>query len=159
MSSQSGPDAVEQWVEALAHREDGLEAFDELAYAAALVERAVDIPGARVYAGPCDVCGKDLYAEPGAAHVSCRPCGIQLDMEIRRGWLLKTAEDRLEGAATCARVLTGFGERVTPELIRQWAKRKVITPRVMDPNGQPLYRVGDVRDAIQRSQRKQKRHA
>ena len=128
----------------LAHHPSALEAFDELEHCVGLIESAIDLPVAGVYAGPCDVCRSDLYAKPGAESVECRPCHLTYDMEARRAWLLSSAEDRMERSTDVARALTAYGRHITRKRIDVWASRGLIQAHGKDRSGNPLYRVGDV---------------
>jgi hypothetical protein len=135
-------------LEWLSHRPEGPDAFDELHFVLTLVESTI---GARVlgpYAGPCDVCGRDMYARTGALVVECRPCNLIYDVEPRRAWLLEQAADELRGAAEMARVLSGFGLAITDERIRKWADRDDLKAAGVDRAGRPLYRVRDVQKLL-----------
>lgn len=128
----------------LAHHADAEQAFDELQHCIGLIESAIDLPVAGVYAGPCDVCRHDLYAKPGAEMVDCRPCDIHYDMAARREWLLSSAEDRLERSTDIARALTAYGRHITRKRIDVWASRGLLAAKGHDRSDRPLYRVGDV---------------
>jgi hypothetical protein len=113
-------------------------------------ERLIDRPADRVYSGPCDVCGDDLFGRLDAAEVACRGCGARYDVAARRQWLLAEAEDVLAGAALISRALTRLGSEVRVERVRQWASRGQLAAHGVDANGRPLYRVGDVIDLLER---------
>lgn len=70
----------------LAHRpgDEALDASDELQLIAAMVVATSDTHEPGVYAGPCDICGDELYAKPGARVVHCRLCNVDYDVEPRR---------------------------------------------------------------------------
>ena len=134
----------------LAHRDDAETAFDELGTVHMLFEVTI---GARVvgpYAGPCDICGRDLYAKTGATIVECRHCALEWDLEPRRAWLLGQVGDQLATAADLARALAGLGVDVNPASIRKWRERKLLHPAGTDRSGRPLYRVRDVQELIAR---------
>lgn len=130
-------------VEALARVPWGTEALD-LVRAATRAWRLVDHPPERVFAGPCGLCGEDLYATPGEPTVVCAACRTPEDVEERRAFLLAKVDDQLVTAAEMARALTTLGQPVTPERIRQWKHRGRILARGSNPAGVPVYRVGDV---------------
>lgn len=132
----------------LAHRPEAVEAFDELEGAIGLIKSAIDTAGDSTYAGPCDICSRDMYAKPGALEVECRPCALVYDLADRREWLLKQAEDRLETATNVARAITAYGQTLTPERIRQWKTRGRITAHGEDASGRPLFRIGDVLEVL-----------
>lgn len=128
----------------IAHHPDAVQAFDELEHCVGLIESAIDLPVASVYAGPCDACRADLYAKQGAETVECRPCDLVYQMDARREWLLRSAEDRLERSTDVARALTAYGRHITRKRIDVWGSRGLIVAHSHDRSGNPLYRVGDV---------------
>ncbi|MCW2902216.1 MAG: hypothetical protein JWO67_4481, partial [Streptosporangiaceae bacterium] len=92
---------------------------DEIGNAAFTAQRAIDKPVQRVYAGPCDDCGQDLYAHPSKAEVECRnpDCGRIYDITARRVWLLGKAEDQLLTATALSRALVGLiSQRLTSSM-------------------------------------------
>lgn len=111
-------------------------------------ERIIDRPADRWFAGPCDQCGQDIYAQPGAVQVACPDCRYVYDVNERRVWLLQVAEDHLAYGTLIAQALTSLGTRVTPELLWQWARRGRIVAHGVDRQGRPLYRIGDVMDEL-----------
>lgn len=133
----------------LAHHEAGDEAKTDICAAVERAERAVDRTADRWYAGPCDVCRRDMYAQPSAGVVNCW-CGAQYDVAERRAWLLDSAEDVLAHAALIARALSALGHKVGVDRLYKWAERGRIAPRSVDLRGRPLYRIGDVLDALGR---------
>jgi hypothetical protein len=110
--------------------------------------RVIDRPPELIYAGPCRVCGSDLYAAPGAALVTCRDCGTPEDVEERRGFLLGRVHDQLATATEAARALTSLDMPITSDRIRQWRHRDRLVARGHNRAGHPLYRVGDVVDLL-----------
>lgn len=104
----------------------------------------IDRPPERTFAGPCDECGRDLYASAGRATVECRACGLTYDLTARREWLLHAVDDQLATATEIARALTSLDMPVTSERIWQWRHRERIEQRGTDRRQRPLYRVGDV---------------
>ena len=139
---------ISEYVWWLRHRPEAPEAFKDLTLADRDLERVIDRPAPMKYAGPCNICRKDLYVREGAAQVECRPCGMVYDMAQRREWLLEAAEDRLERAAHIARAVTYLGSPISADRIRVWAMRKRLFPHAIDGMGRPLYRVGDVLDLL-----------
>lgn len=110
--------------------------------------RVIDRPPEMIYAGPCQACGADLYAMPGAALVTCRVCGVPEDVEERRGFLLTRVYDQLATATEVARALTTLDMPITSDRVRQWRHRERLVPRGHNRTGHPLYRVGDVVDLL-----------
>lgn len=126
---------------------------DEIGNARGLAQRTIDKPPIRVFVGPCDDCGKDLYARPSAAEVECKnpECGAVYPIEARRRWLLGKAEDQLLPATEMSRALSGLLQKpITGAMLRGYARRGRLTPHPPLPNRpkEPLYRVGDVRDIL-----------
>jgi len=132
----------------LRHRPEAPEAYSDLLAIASQLERIIDNPPTLKYAGPCNICRKDLYAREGAGKVECRPCGMSYDMDGRREWLLECAEDRLERASLIAQGVTDLGSPISADRIRKWAQRGQLIPHATDRLGRPLYRIGDVLDLL-----------
>lgn len=147
--------AMARWLLArhqhLARHPAAVEALDEIGDAVRRALRVIDRPPECWYAGPCwseiapgVECGTDIYALPGAVTVRCPCCHADWSVGERRVWLLQAAEDTLAYGALIAQALTSLGQEVTPERIRQWAKRGRIVAHGTDSRGRPQYRVGDV---------------
>lgn len=116
----------------------------------------IDLAPDRWYAGPCDDCKRDLYAETGHGRIECY-CGRAYDIGDRRATLLQAAADHLANAVTIARAVSWLGEEpVTPKRIGMWVHRKRLLPRGHEPyphgtdpqRTRPLYRVGDVLELL-----------
>jgi hypothetical protein len=141
----------------LRHHHDAVRAFTEITDAAHAARAAVDRPAERLYAGPCDECGEDMYGRVGARMVECPPCQLVYEIEARRQWLLRSAEDVLASATEIARAITRLGQPVTPEAIRGLVHRGQLTPhghRQVGRREVPVYRLGDVLDVLaQRAER------
>ncbi|MCP3799758.1 hypothetical protein NLX83_10860 [Allokutzneria sp. A3M-2-11 16] len=132
------------WVE---YHPAGGELVDEVADTVERVRRAVDLPPARVYCGPCPDCAADLYARPERAVVACRECGTRHDVEALREKLLDAARGTLATAAELARALPRLlGRELSPNTVRTWAHAGKLAKRAPDSRGRPRYRVGDVID-------------
>lgn len=132
------------WVE---HHPAGGELVDEIGDAVEQVRRAVDLPPARVYCGPCPDCSADLYARPERAVVACYECGMHHDVEARREKLLDAARDVEATAAEIARALPKLlGRDLSANTLRTWARAGKLTKREPDEHGRPRYRIGDVID-------------
>lgn len=121
-----------------------VDVLQQLSRAAAHAFVAIDRPPSRTFAGPCDECGRDLYAVPGRSVITCRPCGLTYDLAARRESLLRAVDDQLATATEISRALTSLEMPVTNERIRQWRHRERIEQRGHDKRGVPLYRVGDI---------------
>lgn len=130
-------------VDALAAQPD-IDSAQQLVRVVQKAEYVIDRPPERTYAGPCDDCGRDLYAEHSKQTVICHHCGISYDLAARRQWLLRVVNDRLATATEIARALTSLELPVTAERIRQWKHRERIDVVSHDRLGRPLFRVGDI---------------
>jgi len=153
---------VEQ-VEWLRHQPEAAEAFGELRDASRDLQRLVDRPVSRWYAGPCwePIGGVDedgeqlrcqtvLTAAPGATKVRCRECGTEYDAKARKQWLLDEARGALVHAELMARALTALGiEDVTAARVRGMARHGRLMAKGSNAAGDPTYRVGDVLDVIE----------
>lgn len=126
------------------HQEEAEALLGEVLACRGWCERVVFGYGPTRFVGPCDVCGRDMYARPGMPKVECRPCDLEYDVAARREWLLDMAEDRLERASDIVRALCGLQHQVTRQDVKNWDARGRIVPRGRDQLGRPLYRVGDV---------------
>lgn len=132
------------WIE---YHPAGSELVDEITDAVERARRAVDLPPARVYCGPCPECGADLYARPERAVVACRECEARHDVDALRAKLLDAARDTLATAAEVARALPRLlGRELSPNTVRTWAHAGKLTKRALDERGRPRYLVGDVID-------------
>lgn len=113
----------------------------------------IDHPPEHTYAGPCQVCGADLYTLPDQPEVKCPGCGATEDVAARRSYLLGCVNDQLATATEIARALTSLAMPISSERIRQWKHRQVLEVRSHEHHrdgttGHPLYRVGDVIDLL-----------
>lgn len=131
-------------VEALARVPWGANEMRRLVHLTKRGWHLVDHPPERIFAGPCSLCGHDLYATPGEPVVVCAACQTPEDVDRRREFLLAKVDDQLVTATEMARALTTLGQPVTPERIRQWKHRGRILSRGSSAAGVPVYRVGDV---------------
>lgn len=133
-------------LEWLRHREEVGEAFEQLERAAMTIERVVDRLPELWYAGPCEACGAEVYAQPSATIVRC-DCGDTWPAAGRREWLLAAAEDYL---LTIPEILGALPNLLGFELRRQtvhsWVRRSRLKPHGLTANGRETYRVGDVLD-------------
>ena len=132
----------------LRHHPAGAEAHNEILDAVRDARRVVDRPAERLYAGPCD-CGEDLYARTQAIYVECRnpECQTVWNVDERRVWLLRSAEDLLLTATEISRAIGTF----TPSAVRGYAARRRLVQhgeRVENGKLYPLYRLGDALDIL-----------
>lgn len=167
--------ALSRWllwrVDGLTLHDIGPDAVDEIASAVAHCHRVVDIPAEKQYMGTCDACESPLWAKARAATVKCRRCGEQFPTAGRRQALEDEAMDKLmdrlftaseASLILCAHGLApGTDEVRLADRIRKWAKprRPGLTPQLVerghvrraDQRTRPAYRLGDVRDLLDRS--------
>lgn len=146
-------------------------AGDQLAVQVAELEdaasRTVDLCPDLWFAGVCgalrpgfpEMCPEWLYAEMRTGMVECRRCHTKHDVAERRQLLLDAADDQLETATHLAQALTRLGEPVTPERIRKWSERGRLAVHGVDPNGHPMYRVGEVRRLLDEAAEREARRA
>lgn len=138
----------------LAHQQDAEQAFDELEHVCALVDTMIDTRPGLIYAGPCDICQRDMYAKQDASEARCDLCNIGYPMEERRANLLDKVVDQLDTAANIAAAVTDLGQPVNADAIRKWAERGRLIPKGKDHRGRPTYRVGDVIDLCRTMRRR-----
>lgn len=148
----------------LRHHEAGAEAHDQILDAVADARRVIDRPAERLYAGPCDECGRDLYAALDAAYVRCTNTEGHEGgdewvwrVEDRRRWLLDSARDVLATGTEISRALTRYAQPVTPSALRGYVHRGSLVARGERVEGGRmvmLYRLGDVLDILARQAEK-----
>lgn len=142
------PAAVARWllnhVTWLRHHRAGSDAVDEITSAVHKVRCVVDRPPERIYAGPCADCGGDMYGKPGAASVSCRPCGLEYDVAGRVEWMRAQVYGRLVTAREGVILLCRFGLPVQQKTIDKWVERKRLTVHSHDANKVRLYLFDDL---------------
>jgi hypothetical protein len=138
------------------------EALGAIQHAVKQARWAIDRPADKIYAGPCDQCGHDLLAKPGAEEVVCSTCvdddgrTLVYQVEARRDWMRAETEDLLGNSAWVSAIVTQLGVKVSQSAIRMWVKRGKLTPRTFLPprtvggEPRPMYRVGDVIEVARR---------
>jgi hypothetical protein len=128
----------------LRHHQAGAEAVEEITEAVNQVRRIIDRPAERIYAGPCQDCGKDMFGKPGAISVECRPCGLSYDVAQMVEWMRHEARGRLVTAREAFILLSRFGIQSSQKTIEKWALRKRLTSHSEDRAGTNLYVFDDV---------------
>lgn len=125
------------------------DAVDEIATAAAVVERIAEPPSPLEFVGQCDVCKGDLRSRDGGRAL-CRDCGNIVDADATRDRLVTESEQRIMPAAEIVTLAPRLwpDARVTHVHLHRWVKRgDLISPgQVMCDDGimRPGYRVKDV---------------
>jgi hypothetical protein len=109
-------------VDGLAFHEAGYEAVDEIVYAVARAQQAIDRAPERQYVGPC-ACGRDLYRRPGAVMVKCKACEAEYDAEALTDTLRIKVPDLLVTAVEAAGLLSKYGLETPARIIHGWADR------------------------------------
>lgn len=145
--------AIARWlrgrVEVIRHHPAAAEALDEITAAAQEAERAVDLPHSGMLAGTCPECGRPVYAREGVRTARCHDdaCDGEVDVHEWRTEALHRLNAAALPAADAARALTALGHTVTPERIRQWARRGKLSPA----DSSARYYLSDVRNLLETS--------
>lgn len=153
--------AMSRWllwrVDGLAFHDLGGDAVDEITNAVAQGERIVFWrKRERVYLGPCgtaltdeSACDGDVYADAGQEFGYCQACGFPFKVDARRAALEQQLDDRLCTASEIARLAVYLGLDQSREQVRnrvnQWHSRNRISPNGHNPDGDPVFRYGEVR--------------
>lgn len=125
-------------------------AVEQLTTAIRQARHVIDRPLDQVYAGPCDLCGRDMYAQPGASRATCPVCvdgeghRVGYGVRHRREWMLSEVEEMRLSAVEVARALTSLACPIRPALLATWVQRRRLVSVGTNAHGKPLYRVGDV---------------
>jgi hypothetical protein len=130
-------------VDGLAFHEAGYEAVDEIVYAVARAQQAIDRAPERQYVGPC-ACGRDLYRKPGAVMVKCKACEAEYDAEALTDNLRGQVMGRLVTAREGATLLSRFDLETGQGTIDKWHARKRIIDHGHDAKGRRLYLLDDL---------------
>ena len=131
-------------IEWLRHHRAGHEAVEEITSAVYEAARVIDRPPERIYAGPCQECGEDLYAKSGAATVKCRLCGEGHDVAAMQEWMKSQVYGRLVTAREGAALLSRFALPTKQATIDTWVQRKRLVPKGHNPEGRRLYLFDDL---------------
>jgi len=150
-------------------RREATEFYEEIKHLHGAILRAIDRSVPLIFAGSCSTCKTvepdgtvlkvHLYARLGANTVRCHKCGSEYDMAARRDQMLDDAWGMLFNAATSALAAASFGYETKVERIWKWKERGLITPRGVDVNGYPTYRLGDILGKLQDDQRRREAKA
>lgn len=133
------------------------EIADELSRCVALARRVIDPHGGAAFAGPCEVCGGDIYGPRGGQRGTCRKCGLVVDdLEMRWARIAVQAEDAwVDKRTMLAAVPSAYGVELSDTRFRKWTSRGKLTGRIRivrfeanRPVVDRIYRVGDVTDLI-----------
>lgn len=145
-----------RWREPIRHLDAVAQLVDEVGYAVKVARRAIDRPMDRVYAGPCDQCETDLYANPKSETVKCPTCGAEYPTGERRKWLLDGLREHLATAAEIAQGIGDlYGQPVNRKTINQWHRRDRLHEHGRTRDGWPLFKIGDVLDLAGQSATRQ----
>lgn len=135
---------------------------DELESVAKLLVRTIQPHVGKRFAGPCDVCGGDIFGWPGDDTGTCKACGIVVN-DIARRWARMDAavEDEICDKQTILRAMPALaGEQLTDTRFRKWVSRRQIHRRIkgVDRNRWITgWRVGDVIDLMEQAAKRRSR--
>jgi hypothetical protein len=147
----------------LALTDIGPDAYEEITKAVADAKRIIFWKKrSRTYLGPCekpvpndegeilvDKCPGEVYAEEDAPVGTCDICEQGHTVVIRQAELNDKLDGRLCTAAELARICVFLGLQAPRERVRDkvhyWYRHKRITPHGAAPNGDPMFRYGEVR--------------
>lgn len=154
LATEPGPStaAHSRWLlrhlRVLLGRHNAPDAVEQLTTAIRQARHVIDRPLDQVYAGPCNVCDRDMYAQPGESYVTC-VCRAGYGVRARREWMLAEVEEMRLSAVDVARALTSLDRPIKPALLATWVQRGRLVPVGTDAHGKPLYRVGDVMELME----------
>lgn len=150
--------AMSRWlmwrVDGLGLNDLGPDAVEEITNAVAQCWRVIDRPAERTYHGPC-VCGRDLYAKPGAKTIACPACEVEhiiVDLEQRNRGLIEARLWTLDELMTA---LGRFGFRVSRKRVQEWIYRS----RLVDHGNRGAQPVYALADALELAGQWETRHA
>lgn len=156
---------VARWVrsrlEWLRRRADADEVLAGVEDACRAILAVVDRPAERWSLGPCGAktmtgrCTLELRPITGAGSAWCQ-CGAEWDVATRKAELLELLDDTWLPATKAAHMLLRLGEdAANANTIRGWAKKGWLMAHPASLPGQPVYRLGSIRELI-RIERKRK---
>lgn len=145
--------------------EIGPDAYEEITKAAAECDRIIFWKRRnRLYLGPCErtitdeegtdagPCPGDVYADEDAAVGNCDLCGDGVTVVVRQGELNDKLDSRLCTAAELATICVHLGLQAPRErvhkMVHYWHRHKRIVSHSTAPNGDPMFRYGEVRTML-----------
>lgn len=117
-----------QNVAVIERAEFGSMMHDDVRQVVRRIRQAIDRPPDRLYAGPCDRCDGEVWAEAASKLAACDKCQWTSPTSERREWLLDRSMDEWASAqliADASEVLLGW--RITASQIRNWDARGRLT--------------------------------
>jgi hypothetical protein len=132
----------------------------ELREALNKARRTTDRGAERVFAGMCPTeieeieCGAAVYTMPGALIARCRKCRSEWDVTEWRVRAMFAAGLHQGTPAELSRMISDpvTGEALPQARIRQWVRRRKLTPIGVNAKGAPVYQVRKVRTLWARMQ-------
>lgn len=132
----------------------------ELREALNTARRATDRNAERVFAGMCPTgidgmeCGAAVFTSPGRAVARCHKCKSTWDVTEWRVRAIFAAGLHQGTPAELSRMISDpvTGEALPQARIRQWVRRKKLTPIGVNAKGCPVYQVRKVRNLWARMQ-------
>lgn len=131
--------------------------------------RVIDRPADQRFVGLCTteinevVCHGPVFAPEGDQIGRCRKCKTTYPAETARDQLEKSLDDKLFTAPEIAEISTYLNLKIkrakVHDVIRQWDKRGIISPKQHTRSGQPQYRYGDVRGPLSRYEIREEKRA
>lgn len=122
--------------------------------------RSVLDPSASLaYAGQCEVCGGALFARGSAGSALCHKCQRVIDdVPARRTALLDEATAGLASRDDILDALPiSYGLAVNDQVFRGWVRRGRLAQQGVGPDGEPLWRLGDVLELARAREAKRRR--
>ena len=150
----------------LAQRDGGLDAIDAIT---AAVQEARDLvfwkQSGRLYLGPCDRpvlnehdqvlterCAGEVYANEGDVYGACDDCEQPVAVAEQQVMLNARLDSHLMTPAEIARAAVFLGLQAPRESVRKrvnyWHRHHLVEQKAEAPNGDPMFRYGDVRERL-----------
>lgn len=134
---------------------------DELHEALNDCRQATDRRDERIFAGICPMendegvaCGYAVFTQPGRARARCNKCQAWWDASEWRTRAMRAAGIHEGTPAELSRIISDpiTGETIQQATIRQWVRRKKLSPVGTNDKGRPTYQVRKVRNLWARMQ-------
>jgi hypothetical protein len=144
--------------------DQALDTATTMAAVAKQIDDITDRPPMVLYAGVCGgrrasgtTCEAELYAEPGAATVTCPLCRTRRDVDARRAIMRRHIDGMLLNLGETVRLASYF-EQVdrarARKLLDAWRRRGRIAPAGTDRQGRELYSFGQLLEMLLTAERK-----
>lgn len=146
-----------RYVTGLSLTDEGAMGYEEILYAIERARRTVDRRSHPTYAGSCPKCKGDLWARRTDEEITCTKCDdVVITREDNDTRIAAEIVDRLFTVVELVPIAEArLGLTIKPKTIHNLARYR-IAAKGEDRHGQPLYRCGDVLDALAAQQEKPK---